>query len=303
LPRQFALMLVKLVSRRQGIRSVGFCQIESAPVRCSAHDLMRSNGANCINSPARYRACKFLTRCLSRCSNQMSSMAWFPLKETGLHLPRSAPRKSQEQNKLKSNWIEQNERKPKMNTQPSGTTDTVKDKIVAAIKGAGDIVQTTVDTVAQILGTTIKDTGNVGTAITDGISHVVSGAIRGAVQVGADLGRAAKGIMLGILRGTKEAGAEALDTIRHTAHVAIRDTAEVGGDVEAAATGLVAGAVEGAKELGVSAEDAAAAAAAGALNAAGEIGSAASDAVRKAVTKPINGVKVVLKEPKLTVAA
>ncbi len=30
-----------------------------------------------------------------------------------------------------------------MNTQPSGTTDTVKDKIVAAIKGAGDIVQTT----------------------------------------------------------------------------------------------------------------------------------------------------------------
>ena len=97
--------------------------------------------------------------------------------------------------------------------------------------------------------------------------------------------------------GTKEAGTEVLDTISHTAHVAVRDTAQVGGDVGVAATGLVAGAIEGAKELGVSAEKAAAAAAAGALKAAGEVGSTAVDTVRKAVSKPVNGVKVVLKEP------
>ena len=78
--------------------------------------------------------------------------------------------------------------------------------------------------------------------------------------------------------------------------------APVGGDVGAAATGLVAGAVEGAKELGVSAEHAAAAAADGALKAAGGVGSRAVDTVRKAVTKPINGVKVVLKEPKMTLS-
>jgi hypothetical protein len=55
--------------------------------------------------------------------------------------------------------------------------------------------------------------------------------------------------------------------------------------------------------MGVSAEDAASAAADGALKAAGEVGSTAVGAVRKAVTKPIKGVKVVLKEPELAKAA
>jgi len=39
--------------------------------------------------------------------------------------------------------------------------ETVKDKTVAAIKGAGDVVQATVDAVTQILATAIKDTGKV----------------------------------------------------------------------------------------------------------------------------------------------
>jgi hypothetical protein len=37
----------------------------------------------------------------------------------------------------------------------------------------------------------------------------------------------------------------------------------------------------------------------GALKAAGQVGSTAVEAVRKAVTKPVNGVKVVLKEPEM----
>ena len=70
----------------------------------------------------------------------------------------------------------------------------------------------------------------------------------------------------------------------------------------AAATGLVARAIEGAKEFGVSTEDAAAAAADGALKAAGEVGSTTVDTVRNAVTKTINGVKVMLKEPAMAVS-
>ena len=93
-----------------------------------------------------------------------------------------------------------------MKTTHSEMIETVKDKIVAAIKGTGNIVQATMDTVTQILATTIKDTGKVGTSVTDVIANVASGAIRGAVQVGADLGHAAKGIMLGVLRGTKARG-------------------------------------------------------------------------------------------------
>jgi hypothetical protein len=98
---------------------------------------------------------------------------------------------------------------------------------------------------------------------------------------------------------SQEAGTEVFHTVSHTAEVAVRNTAEVGGDLEAATTGLVEGAIAGAKELGISAEDAAAAAAAGALKAAGEVSATAVETVRKAVAKPINGVKVVLKEPEL----
>jgi hypothetical protein len=184
-----------------------------------------------------------------------------------------------------------------MKTANSGIIETVKNDIIAAIMGTGDIVQATVDTVAQILATTIKDTGKVGTAVTDVIADVASGAIRGAVQVGADLGHATKGIMVGVLHGTKETGAAVLDTISRTSHAAILDTAALGGDIEAAATGLVDGAIEGAKKMGISAEEAAAAAAKGAMKAAGQVGSTAVETVRRAVTRPVNGVTVALKKP------
>ena len=103
--------------------------------------------------------------------------------------------------------------------------------------------------------------------------------------------------MVGVLHGTKETGAAILDTITHTSHAAIRDTAALGGDLEAAATGLVEGAIESAKKMGLNAEDAAAAAANGALKAAGEMGSTVVGTVRKAVTRPVNGVRVELKNP------
>jgi hypothetical protein len=197
----------------------------------------------------------------------------------------------------------QNEGNNHMKTTDPGTIETVKDQIVAAITGAGDIVEATVGAVSGILVTTFKDTGKAGKAATDAIASVTGGAIHGAAHVGADLGHAAKGIMLGVLRGTKAVSADALDTISHTAHVAIRDTAGVGGDVEAATTGLITGAIEGAKDSGVSAEKAASAAAEGALKAAGKVGAAAVASVRKAVSKPVKGVKVVLKEPTATGAS
>jgi hypothetical protein len=184
-----------------------------------------------------------------------------------------------------------------MKTTNSGIIETVKNNIVAAIVGTGDIVQGTVDTVAQVLAVTIKDTGKVGTSITDVIADVASGAIRGAAHMGANLGHAAKGIMVGVLHGTKETGAAILDTITHTSHAAIRDTAALGGDLEAAAIGLVEGAIESAKKMGLNAEEAAAAAANGALKAAGEMGSTVVGTVRKAVTRPVNGVRVELKKP------
>ena len=49
-----------------------------------------------------------------------------------------------------------------MKTKHAGMIETVKDAIVATIKGTGDIVQATVDTITKILATTIRDTGKVG---------------------------------------------------------------------------------------------------------------------------------------------
>ena len=99
---------------------------------------------------------------------------------------------------INENKHEQNsERKLNMKPIHSDMIETVKDKIVAAIKGTGNVVQATVDSVAQILATTIKDTGKVGTSVTDVIADVASGAIRGAVQVGADLGMPPRGSCLG----------------------------------------------------------------------------------------------------------
>ena len=172
---------------------------------------------------------------------------------------------------------------------------TVRGQIVATVKGKGDIVQATVDTITQTL-TTARSASRLDATRTAAIADVASGAVHGAAEVGADLGQAAKGIMLGVLRRTNGAETEILGTIRHTAHVAIWDTTDVGGDIEAAATGLIAGAIEGAKELSVDAEAAAAAAADGALKAAGQIGPTAVANVRKGVIKPVNGIKVVLKE-------
>jgi hypothetical protein len=61
-----------------------------------------------------------------------------------------------------------------MKTTRSGMIETVKDQIVAAIKGTGNIVQATVDTVAQILATTIKDTGKVGSTAADTVRKAVT---------------------------------------------------------------------------------------------------------------------------------
>ena len=185
-----------------------------------------------------------------------------------------------------------------MRTTTSGIIETVKDKIIAAIVGTGDIFQATTDTVAQILAAANKDT-KLGMSVSDVIADVSSGAVRGAVQVGADVGYAAKGIMMGMLRGTKETGTAVLETISRTSNAAIRDTAALGGDLEAAATGLVVGAIEGTTQMGVSVEEAGAAAADGALKGAGQVGSTAVDTVRKAVIKPLSRVNVALKKPEM----
>ncbi len=65
-----------------------------------------------------------------------------------------------------------------MTTKNSGLGEKVKNDIVGAAKGTGDIAKVTADTVSSTLSTTLKDAGKVGTSATEAISDVAGGAIR-----------------------------------------------------------------------------------------------------------------------------
>jgi hypothetical protein len=45
--------------------------------------------------------------------------------------------------------------------------NSVKNDVVTAIKGTGDVAQAAADTVTKTLGTTIKDVGKTGASVTD----------------------------------------------------------------------------------------------------------------------------------------
>jgi hypothetical protein len=167
-----------------------------------------------------------------------------------------------------------------MKTITSGFIEVVRDKIIDAWD-------------------TPWATRKIGTSLTDIIAGVASSAVRDAVEIGVNLRRIARGTMIGVLSGVRDMRVAPLDSISDTSHAAILSTVAAGGDLGAAASGLVEGAIESAKKLGVSAEEAAAAAVYGALKAAGEVGLAAVETVRKAVTRPVNRVKDVLKEPEM----
>lgn len=101
-----------------------------------------------------------------------------------------------------------------MTQDESGLAGSVKDGVIDAIRGAGEITDAVVDTGASSLVNAIQKTSDVGVALIATASQVVRGAIQGTAEVGGALGSAAKGAMIGVLRGTKEVGAESLDLNR-----------------------------------------------------------------------------------------
>ena len=165
--------------------------------------------------------------------------------------------------------------------QRRGIFESVKNGVVGAIRGTGDVAKAVVDTVSGTLTHTIKGTGAVGTSLIEALSDVSRAAIRGTADVGGDLGAAAKGALVGTLRGTKETSAQALDTITTTTSGVIRGTAEVAGDIGNAAKGAIQGAISGAKEVGLDATAATSAAAVGAIPVAGANGDIALSQVVK----------------------
>jgi len=61
--------------------------------------------------------------------------------------------------------------------------ETVKDKSVDTIKGAGNIVEATVDTAAHAVETTVKDTKKVGVGVENAAAAVAGGAVKAVGEV------------------------------------------------------------------------------------------------------------------------
>lgn len=171
-----------------------------------------------------------------------------------------------------------------MTEEKKSIFDSVKDGVVGAIRGVGDVAEAVVDTVSGTLVSALKGVR----AITDEalglIFDTVSGAVKGVAEVGGDVGIASKNAVLGVIRGTKEVATGSTEAISASAEAAVKAVGDVGGDVASAAKGAVEGAIEGAKEIGLKAEDAAAAAASGAVKGAGKVSTTAVEQVRNVVT-------------------
>ena len=81
-----------------------------------------------------------------------------------------------------------------METKHKGIAETIKDEIVNAIKGTGEVVSAAVSAVSGVVTNTIRDAGKIGTSAMGATSDVVRGAIQGVREVGGDLGLAAKAL-------------------------------------------------------------------------------------------------------------
>ena len=103
-----------------------------------------------------------------------------------------------------------------MNKTHPGIIETVKDKSVAAVKGAGNIVETTVDTAAQILATTVKDTAKVGGDVGAGATGLAAGAIKDVKELGVKAENATAAVAGGALKAVGEVGSAAVDAVRKT---------------------------------------------------------------------------------------
>ncbi|HXF10838.1 MAG TPA: hypothetical protein VN625_08645 [Desulfuromonadaceae bacterium] len=68
-------------------------------------------------------------------------------------------------------------------TKHPGVIETVKDKGVAAIQGAGNIVESTVNTTAHVVTTTVKDAKKVGVGAGKAVAAVAGEAIKAVGEV------------------------------------------------------------------------------------------------------------------------
>src|SRR5437867_1368413 len=93
--------------------------------------------------------------------------------------------------------------------QSVGLIESVKDRIVHAIEGTGDVTGAMVNAVSKTVARAIEGLGGIATSLVYTIADVAQGNIQAVMAVGGDLGTAAKSIVVGVQRGSQGGGEEA----------------------------------------------------------------------------------------------
>jgi len=103
-----------------------------------------------------------------------------------------------------------------MNTTHPGIAETVKEKSEAAIKGSGNVVETTVDAAGKVITTTVKDTAKVGGEVGAAATGLVTGAVEDVKKVAVKTEHATAAVAGGALKAVGEVGSSAVDAVRTT---------------------------------------------------------------------------------------
>jgi hypothetical protein len=101
-----------------------------------------------------------------------------------------------------------------MTSKSGGIIDNVKDQMVTAIKGAGDIAEASMDAIAQTAHAAISDTAKVGGDLGGTATNLVEGAIGAAKELGLSVEEAASAAADGALKAADKVGMAALMTVR-----------------------------------------------------------------------------------------
>ena len=79
----------------------------------------------------------------------------------------------------------------------------IKDALVGTIKGAGDVVGTTLDATRETTVKALQGVRDVSSEATGIVTDGVTGAVQAASEVGSSVGGAAKGAVIGVVQGSR----------------------------------------------------------------------------------------------------
>ena len=107
----------------------------------------------------------------------------------------------------------------------------VKEAVVGIIRGAGDILESTVQETQEATVAALQGAGEVAKTASRAGADVVTGAIEAASEVGGGVGTVAKGAVIGVVKGVGEVATVTVGVLSDIVRAAIKGTGEVGEDV------------------------------------------------------------------------